>query len=123
MERTKKPKAKVTNQPNQVKWVNHGGPFYHKDGRVIKRNETFLSTVEDIPVAFRDTIKPMDSIAAATVVIEHAPLMMQLKQREEDSDFYDIVDGAGKRLNEKDLTQEEAQDLLDNFMDTFKKNE
>ncbi len=101
----------------KIAWVNHGGPFYPADGNVYKKGETFYAAVEDIPKAFRDNIRPADPISASELAVEPIPLVFKLKQRGTTS-FFDIVDGTGKRINEKDLTEEQAKDILDKFGST-----
>ena len=46
----------------KLKWKNLGGSFRMADGRNIKRNEIFEAADEEIPKAFRDIIKPLDSL-------------------------------------------------------------
>ena len=110
------PRTKVTKTPgHEVKWVNHGGPFYFKDGRMVKHGATFAASVQDIPKAFRDVIRPLDAVAIAEPVIQPVTPGFQLQQRGATS-FFDILDGSGKRLNEKDLTEQEAKEILDKFI-------
>ncbi len=100
-----------------IKWINTGGPLILKDGTKILHNGTFLASKEDVPEAFLDVIHPVDPIALANsdVQVVSVVLGFKLKPRE-GSDFVDIVDGADKRINEKDLTAEEAQAILDKLV-------
>lgn len=46
----------------KTKWKNLGGSFRMADGRQIRRNEVFEATEGEISPAFRDTVKPLDSL-------------------------------------------------------------
>lgn len=109
-----KTKAAITGLAGQVKWVNNGGPFYMKDGVRIPNGEIFFAHPNDVPKAFRDTIVPVDpnALSNASPIEDAVNPTYSIKQRGASSN-YDIFDGQGKRLNDKNLTQEEAQELLD----------
>jgi hypothetical protein len=97
-----------------VKWINNGGPFYTKDRKRIMYGETFEAAIEDVPKLFRDSIRPVDP--AAVTAIEQRPLQtvkssFRLQQRTATA-FYDVLDDGGKRINEKDLTEPEAKQVL-----------
>jgi len=114
MARTKVPGEKVkAEKPGAIRWINKGGTFCTRNRQVVKHGETFSARVEDIPMAFRDVIKPVDPTALPVEVrIEPVPLVFRLRAREGTA-FFDIVDGTGKRISEKDLTEQEAKDVLD----------
>ena len=112
MKRTKE--AELKPRTNRIKWINQGGPFRTKNKHVVKNGETFEASPDEVPMAFRGTIKPIDPIALQSVVDEEPKAIVptySMKQRGSSS-FYDIFSSQGKKLNDKDLTQEEAQDLL-----------
>ena len=97
----------------EVKWVNNGGAFYTKSGARVDPGATFFAKPDDVPQAFRDVIKPVDPGA---VEIEEkpkksVPIDFRMKRRG-GTQFYDIVDGDGKRINEKDLAEQEAKTVL-----------
>jgi hypothetical protein len=140
MQRTKQSREKYVDKPvvaksisdkKLVKWINSGGNYYPKNKECLKPGETFikngdsfLSAIEDIPEAFRKTtIHPADpaeleraQIAAVTDEAEQAvKLRYTIKQRK-NTDYFDIFDPRNKKLNDKDLTEAEAQDLLDKLM-------
>ncbi|MGW8181148.1 MAG: hypothetical protein ACWGQW_20655, partial [bacterium] len=67
MKRTKSVKP----QEGQIKFVNYGGPFYPKNSdQPIPNKGTFFAFPSEVPVAFRDNIRPADPIAAAKQVEE-----------------------------------------------------
>jgi hypothetical protein len=119
MQRTKEKKETVVTSRNEekvelVRWINHGGPFYSKNRIRVAPGETFQAALKDIPVAFRDVIRPADPVAVAAM--ENRPLQpvkssFRLRNRA-DTSFFDILDERGKRINEKDLTEPEAKQVL-----------
>lgn len=118
MKRTKESEPKP--KTNSIKWINQGGPFYTKDKRVIKSGETFEASPADVPVAFRSTVKPIDPASLVNPIDEEPEAAIvptySMKQRG-NSSFYDIYSSQGKKLNDKDLTQEEAQTILEKMSD------
>jgi hypothetical protein len=119
MPRTKVNKTEVIiNEEPLLKWVNNGGPFYRKNGTKVPRGGTFEAAVDEVPVAFRDNIKPIDPAAAAAILSKPLNVVkpsFRLKRRG-DTFFYDVLDGSGKRINEKDLTEAEAKAVLDKLV-------
>lgn len=100
-----------------VKWVNSGGPFYLKDGTKIPHGGNFMASSDDIPTAFRDNIRPVDPLALANSEPRVINVVLGFKlQSREGTEFVDIVDGAGKKINEKNLTADEAKTILDKLI-------
>ena len=119
MPRTKinKPAVVIDDTP-LLKWVNNGGPFYRKDGTKVPRGGTFEAPIDGVPVAFRDNIKPVDPAAAAAIAAKPIAVVkpsFRLKRRG-DTAFYDVLDGSGKRIYEKNLTEAEAKEVLDKLV-------
>ena len=115
MERTSK------QDPEAILWKKTGGGSFHVNigGRVmiIKQNQTFLARTEEIPLAFRDTVIPVDPAAASKVVKKReevakkaAPSKYFLKER--GGNWWDVVSEDGKVQNEKALRKPEAEELL-----------
>ena len=110
MQRTKTTRIEDPNN-KQIKWKNYGGPFY-KDGKRIPTGETFYATVDEIPSAFRDVIRPVDPLdLTVEKPLKPVKSSFHLKQRKATS-FYDVYDGNNKRINEKDLSEEDAKHVL-----------
>jgi hypothetical protein len=97
----------------EIKWINQGGPFYLKDGKRIPNGGSFMASPDDVPKAFLTNIKPVDpaALVAAESPIVPVVLGFKLKPRE-GTEFVDIVDGSGKRINEKSLSAIEAETIL-----------
>ncbi len=111
-----KPKAapKVSSD-RRIKWRNRGGTFRMGSGKIIKPNQTFMATPEEVPMAFRDFLKPEEPLPTAdddsSPAAPIADAGYRLKKLA--GDQYNILDGRGKVVNEKPLSKSEAQDVLD----------
>jgi|WetSurMetagenome_2_1015567.scaffolds.fasta_scaffold631737_1 hypothetical protein len=105
----------MTNQSQkseEIKWINRGGPHRTKDGRDIKPGETFTACPEDVPMTFRDLIKPMEQLP------EERPLdVVQPQYRivSRGPGTYNVIDGNGKVKNEKPLKQADAKALVESL--------
>lgn len=110
MERAKRaePKPKVA-EAGGIRWTNYGGNFRLPDGRVIKRKESFLAPPEQVPVAFRDIVRPLDPLPE-TVPLVPIPGGFEVRERAEGQ--FDIVDSHGKRINENPMSEEDANAIL-----------
>lgn len=96
----------------QIEWINKGGKFLTADKRVIQRNQKFFAPVSQIPLAFRDVIKPVNPLPKEEEEYL-TPVTGEYKiQRNDKNGLFDIVDPQGKVVNEKSLTEEAAKDLL-----------
>jgi hypothetical protein len=95
----------------KIRWKHTGGGILRlRDGRVIKPGETFLAYPNDVPEAFRDTIKPLDPVST---VPESAVVKVKFSvQRRGNSNWYDVVDAQGKGVNEKALKKVDALELV-----------
>lgn len=100
---------------SKIRWINNGGPFYMKDTRRIPSGETFLADESEIPQAFRRNIKPCDPVAAQAAVIVPVTPGFHIVNRSGTS-FFDLFDGSERRMNEKDLNEKEAKELLDKLI-------
>lgn len=101
MERTK----------TQARWKYvGGGALYLKDKRKINPGDVFTASPADVPAAFMDTIKPMGDLPQEREV---KPVYREyiIKKRETGA-WYDIFDDAGKKINEKGLKKEAAEEMV-----------
>lgn len=119
-------RTKLVEGKKSIKWINNGGNFYMADGQVIKHGESFMAAADEVPKAFRSTIQPADpeelkivksgeENSAEAVQIDAVKPSYEVKQRKNTA-YFDIFDARGKKLNDKNLTEEEAQDLRDKLM-------
>jgi hypothetical protein len=104
MERTKQ------NDSEKVRWKKTGGgSFRMASGKIIKPNQVFWARPDEIPEGFRDTIVPLTSVP------ENAPVEfteIKYEPRAASPGWYDIVDGQGKKVNEKSLRENDAKEML-----------
>jgi hypothetical protein len=99
----------------KIKWQNTGrGILRLGDGRLIKGEEIFLAAEKEIPMAFRDVIKPIEPIPSEPeIVIDPIKVIYSLKHR--GAGLYNVVNQNGKVLNEKGLVKEDAEEFIRNL--------
>ena len=99
------------------RWRKLGGGSFRLNNRVIKPNQVFRASPEDIPEAFRDVVVCLDDLPADE--LEHAIEQTaeafsggyQIRARGVGG-WCDIVDAQGKIVNEQALRREDAENLL-----------
>ena len=95
----------------KVWWKNTGrGIFKMRDGRKFLADATFEAYVHEIPVAFRDTIKPLQPLSAAKELLVVNQPKYAIQKR--GGNWYDIVDSKGKIVNTKALKRLEAEQMV-----------
>ena len=84
--------------PNKkIRWRKLGsGSFRMRDGRIIKQNQIFEATVDDIPMPFRDIVVPVDPLPIDPPLEIAGPGYRIVAKV---GGWYDVVDAQGKRLN------------------------
>lgn len=101
------------------KWKKIGGGSFLLNGnRWIKPGQEFMALESDIPEAFRDTIIPLEvetkkeelTNLEEGIVTPPIPPKFSLKRRGA-SRWYDVVNDAGKAINDKPLSKEDAEKL------------
>ena len=84
--------------------------------KIMKPNQVFSATLEEIPVEFRDRMIPADMKAKETpkpeVSRDRSTPYRIIERKDRDGEYFDIQDGQGKKVNEDRLTKEEARVLL-----------
>lgn len=100
MERTKK----------LSRWKYTGGGFlFLKDRRKIKPGDVFMAAPEDVPMAFRDTIKLVGPIdPPKPEIVTHRTYSIEKRG----GGWFDILDNNGKKINEKGLKKEAAEEMI-----------
>ena len=96
-----------------IMWRKIGGGGFRLRGRIIKPNQTFRATPDEIPKGFRDLVIPLEHI----VKKEEPPLIIteavyRLEPRGKSKSLFDVVDKNGKVLNEKALFKDKAEELI-----------
>ena len=108
-------------QRKKIRWKKlGGGSFRFKDGRVIRRDEIFMASIDDIPEAFRDVVVPLDPIPddflqdELSLDQEEAPLhsLYEIKSAEEGNfNVVRFLGEAEKTMNTYGLLEDEAKEL------------
>ena len=109
-------------QSKSVSWRKIAGTFTlrRKNGtqETISAGQVFQAMPEEIPMAFRDTIKPVDPVALEARVnppLDVASPGYRVEPRGKLPGRFNVVDGQGKVINEQPLTATEAQGLLEDL--------
>jgi hypothetical protein len=111
MERTKLVNAQV--EESKIRWTKIGGGSLWLLGHIIKPGQVFWAKVSDIPEAFRDQIVPTDGIPEPIKLqVEGKISNYKMQPRGKSTSLWDVVNEAGKILNEKGLVKEKAEKLI-----------
>lgn len=103
-------------EPPVIQWRKNGpGSLRLKTGKIVKQNEIFWAKESDVSPAFRKCIVPVDpntyiAEKEKPLVIEKATYTIATSKA--DKGKFDVVNHAGKVINEKPLSLEEAEDLV-----------
>jgi len=103
---------------DEIEWIKRGrGSLRIVLGgtlRVIKPNQRFMASPDQIPESFKDLIKPVEAFTEDQLpeVVETTPLKYELQQRGETGPWWDIVDSQGKVVNEKALRLDAANKFI-----------
>lgn len=100
-----------------IRWKKVGGGAFYFRNRIIKPGQIFTAKPSEIPQSFRDVCVPLDQIK----VVEPPPLEItkaeyNIKPRGKSKSWFDVVDGRGKVINEKALTKEVAEKLVQDLV-------
>jgi len=111
MERTK------TGEPGKILWICKGSSFRMGKGKIIKRNQRFSATIDEIPKAFRDTIIPVnpEELKSVEAIPDAKVLEMDYTVKHVNSGWYNVLDSNGKVMNEAKLRKEQAEELLESL--------
>ena len=107
----------------KIEWRHHGqGSFRMGDGRIIKPQQVFKAREDEIPKAFRDTIKPLKDLLAKEgkpvvsstefEIVEHPIRNLQGIEKPEAPEYDVINKASGKAQNTTPLSKSVAEDLL-----------
>ncbi|MCK9525840.1 MAG: hypothetical protein M0R49_07915 [Limnochordia bacterium] len=110
------PKPKPETGPPLIQWRKNGpGSLRLKTGKIVKQNEVFWAKESDVSPAFRKCIAPIDP--NTYIAEKEKPLVVEkatytIATSKADKGKFDVVNHAGKVINEKPLSLEEAEDLV-----------
>jgi len=114
----------VQETPKKIRYKKIGGGSLRLNNRIIKPGQKFEAYPEDIPETARDLVVPADGAVAmwpnerAKVIqedIKGAKPIYTTRQRD-NTEWWDIYDVNGKKINEKGLPKEAAEKLIQNLM-------
>lgn len=113
MERTKK-----------IRWRNKSGTFRMRNGnKIVKPNEVFKASVDEIPEGFRDVIVPVDETPEEVTQNESELPPEEVNKptytiQGKAGGWYDIVDASGNTVNTHSLRYEQANQFKDELEST-----
>lgn len=117
MERTRSATPVEPRTDGKIRWRKEGRGVFRLRNHIYRPGEVFWARPEEISSQFRDLIKPLDPIPSEmpidTPIAESfitKPAYTKVKR--ETSNFWDILDGEGKKLNEKALREDQADEYL-----------
>lgn len=120
MERNKKAGVRTSTLPVESlhTWKKVGGGSLWIRKHIVKPGEIFKANIEDIPEAFRDVIIPWNGEGEGEVVMDTTPtnLVPTMYSLEElENGKFNVVNSAGKAINEKLLTKKVADQLVEDL--------
>lgn len=86
-----------------------GGSFRMANGRIIKKNQVFHAAPDQIPESFRNVVVPVDGVEEKPVEIVDPSYTIESGT----PGYYNVVDTNGKKMNEKQLRQDAAQEMVE----------
>ena len=104
-----------------IKWKKiGGGSFRLYSGKIVKKNEVFSAPLHHIPLAFRDTLQPINK---EDIEKEIGNVSLEGKQHKytiqpHTRGWWNIIDGNEKVVNEKALRKSDAEKMLKNLEET-----
>ena len=104
-------------EPSVIQWRKNGpGSLRLKTGKIVKQNEVFWARESDISAAFRKCVSPVD--ANAYIAEKERPLELEratytIEACSDDQTKFNVINYSGKIINEKPLSLEEAEDLVE----------
>ena len=117
----------IEEQP--IKWIKLGGGSIRLPGQIIKPGQKFSAKPSDIPKGFRDVVKPLEPIPYVipepgakkkteppVQQVKVTEAIYKVQPRANSKTWFDVVDAQGKKLNEKALTKEIAENLVTDLL-------
>jgi len=111
--------AEVNDAPRRWKVVSNRAYYWGK--KIMKPGQVFVAFEKDLPVEFKSMVIALDGIPDTPPMIpkvdppkvEQPVFRVTYRIRERNAgEYYDIMDSRGKKVNEQNLTKEEAENML-----------
>ena len=101
----------ISNEP--IRWKKTGGGALYLHHKLIKPGQIFTARPSEISKSFRDTVIPLDDVfVPVPPPIEITKADYSVKPRGKSKSWFDVVDSKEKVVNEKALTKEVAEKLV-----------
>lgn len=103
------------------KWRVVSARAYYWGKKIMKPGQVFVAFEKDLPAEFKPMVVALDGLPDAPPMIpkveppkvEQPVFRVTYRKRERNGgEYYDIMDSRGKKVNEKNLTEEEADNML-----------
>ena len=106
----------VKTEPIQLKWKKTGGgSFRLASGKIIKPNQIFEATIEEIPKSFRDVVICLDEIAKKEIKkndVLPQSVQYEVRPRSSQGTWFDLINmTTGKPINENALRKADAEKM------------
>ena len=110
--RTRNTATTTPRDPDLKRWHQTGGGTFNMGRRVIKPKEVFWAKEEEIPLAFRDTIKCLDGEPTGKKEKPVEVVRSKYSKVEKTPGYFNIIDANGKVMNDAGLREAKADELL-----------
>ena len=105
------------NSKKEIKWRKvGGGSLRYIRGHIIKPNEVFIAYENEIPLAFRGFVVPLEDLPKTEgdkVLLEKRGGQAKYELHSVGNGWWDIINVAsGKAINEKQLRKNDAEKVL-----------
>jgi hypothetical protein len=98
------------------KWIKRGGGSFSirrgKRSKLVKPNEVFFATEEEVPQAFRDSVVLADDKQPEPISEKKDVAVHDYTKRERSNGWWDVADSNGKVVNEKAMREEDTDQLI-----------
>ena len=111
-------KEVIISPPNEdcvlIRWEKVGGGSFLIQNRWIKPREKFWAAREDIPDAFINSLRPLSDVpdVPEDKKPENLKIDLEFKIEPRGKGWFDVINEQGKKMNEKSLRIEDAEELL-----------
>lgn len=113
----------VTMEEEKFRWQKLGGGSLRLKGQIIKPGQVFMAAESEIPRAFRNQVKALDTLPSVVklpseVNVVKSTYTIQSSEKSKivphgkSRAWFDIVNSEGVVLNEKGLSKGDAENLL-----------
>lgn len=104
-----------TKEVGKIRWKKIGGGSLRlARGKIVKPNEIFFASEDEISPAFKHLVVPLESLPVVEKVVL-PPVVSKFFVKQVAVGWYDVVSADGKAINESKLRKAAAEELLDSL--------